>query len=311
VATTASPGADELAAPDAYGPAGRSAWMDVDWRAHLRWVRAEGSLVNVLDIGSGPALFFLHGLSGCWQNWLENIPRFARDHRVIAVDLPGFGASPMPPEPISVPGYARMLAALLDELGVEDVRIVGNSMGGFVGAELAICFPARVERLVLVSAAGLSIEFQRNEHVLRALRRVERRLTAWGGWLATRSDTLVRRRRTRQALLAVVARHPELLSGPLSAELLHGSGTPGFVDALDALTDYPIRERLPEIACPTLVVWGADDPMVPLRHAFEYEDLIPDARAVVFPRTGHAPMLEEPERFNAALLGFLHEDARR
>ena len=54
-----------------------------------------------------------------------------------------------------------------------------------------------------------------------------------------------------------------------------------------------------------------DDPMVPLRHAFEYEDLIPDARAVVFPRTGHAPMLEEPERFNAALRGFLHEDARR
>ena len=87
-------------------------------------------------------------------------------------------------------------------------------MGGFIAAEVAIQFPARVERLVLVSAAGLSIEFQRNEHVLRALRRVERRLTAWGGWLASRSDTLVRRRRTRRALLASSRSTPSCSPGP-------------------------------------------------------------------------------------------------
>ena len=307
--TTASPPRRRPVDLDAYGPQGRSPWLDVDWRAHQRWVDVGGQAVNVIDLGSGPPVVFVHGLSGSWQNWLEQLPVLAEDHRVVALDLPGFGQSPMPPEKISIPGYGRLVEGVLDVLGLDAVALVGNSMGGFIAAEVAIQFPARVERLVLVSAAGLSIEFQRNEHVLRALRRVERRLTAWGGWLASRSDTLVRRRRTRRALLAIVAAHPELLPGPLSAELLHGSGTSGFVDALDALTDYPIRERLPEIACPTLIVWGEDDRLVPVRDAFEFERLIPKARKVIYRDTGHVAMLERPAAFNALLEGFLHEGA--
>jgi len=102
VVATGPPSAVQRPDPDAYGPVGRSPWMDVAWREHLRWVRADGRWVNVVDIGSGPVIVFLHGLAGCWQNWLENIPEFARDHRVIALDLPGFGASPMPDESISM-----------------------------------------------------------------------------------------------------------------------------------------------------------------------------------------------------------------
>jgi pimeloyl-ACP methyl ester carboxylesterase len=145
-------------APDleAYGPVGRSAWLDVDWREHQRWVTVLGSPVNVVEMGTGDPIVFVHGLVGSWQNWLENIPHFARDHRVVALDLPGFGASPMPAEKISIAGYARILDALLGELGIDAACVVGNSMGGFIAAELAIAFPQRVERLVLVSAAGIS-----------------------------------------------------------------------------------------------------------------------------------------------------------
>jgi pimeloyl-ACP methyl ester carboxylesterase len=307
--TTASPPRRRPVDLDAYGPQGRSPWLDVDWRAHQRWVDVAGRPVNVVELGSGPPVVFVHGLSGSWQNWLEQLPVLAEDHRVVALDLPGFGQSPMPPEQISISGYGRLVEGVCDALGLDAVALVGNSMGGFIGAEVAIQFPARVERLVLVSAAGLSIEYQRNEHVLRLLRRTERRLTAWGGWLASRSDTLVRRRRTRRALLSIVAAHPDLLPGPLSAELLRGSGKPGFVDALDALTDYPIRERLPEIACPTLIVWGEDDRLVPVRDAFEFERLIPTARKVIYRDTGHVSMLERPAAFNALLEGFLHEGA--
>ncbi len=98
--------------------------------------------------------------------------------------------------------------------------------------------------------------------------------------------------------MGVVAAHPDLLPAPLVAEQIRGSGKPGFVDALDALTDYPIRDRLPEIACPTLIVWGEDDMLVPVRDADEFERLIPDARKVVFPDTGHVAMLERPAAFN-------------
>ena len=105
-------------------------------------------------MGTGPPLVFIHGLAGCWQNWLENIPYFARSHRVIAVDLAGFGESELPQEDISIPGYGRFMDAFLGEIGVERASLVGNSMGGFIAAETAISHPSRVEKLVLVSAAG-------------------------------------------------------------------------------------------------------------------------------------------------------------
>ncbi len=292
---------------DAYGPAERSAWMDVDWREHLRWVLVDGRQVNVVDIGSGPVVVFLHGLAGCWQNWLENIPEFARDHRVIALDLPGFGASPTPAEPISMPGYARMLDELFVTLGVDCATLVGSSMGGFVAAEFAIRYGAQVRRLCLTSPAGLSMEHMRNERNQGLKARVENTLFFGTGWLASKSDRVVRSERLRHALLMLVAAYPERLPSRLIVELARGAGKPGFNDALDAMTGYPIRDRLGEIACPALIVWGELDRLVPLRDAAEFEWLIPQARKIVYEDTGHLVMLERPERFNADLRAFVEE----
>jgi pimeloyl-ACP methyl ester carboxylesterase len=290
--------------------------MDVDWRAHQRWVEVGGRPVNVIDVGpaegadggAGGAvgtIVWIHGLSGSWQNWLENLPFFARTHRCVAMDLPGFGASPMPAGAISISGYAAAVDELLRELGVSRAVVVGNSMGGFVGLELAIAYGTWVDKLVLVSAAGLSIEHQRNERALGLLRAGSRALALGTGWLASRSDELARRPRSRQAMLAIVAAHPERLPAPLVSEQLRGSGKPGFVDALDALSSYPIRDRLGEIAAPTLVVWGADDALVPVGDAWELGELIPDARVVVYEDTGHVAMLERPEAFNELVEEFL------
>ena len=281
--------------------------MDVAWREHLRWVTLRGRPVNVLDIGEGPAVVFLHGLSGCWQNWLESIPALAADHRVIALDLPGFGESPMPAEPISVRGYARLVVELLDELGVPDATIVGNSMGGFVACEMAIRFPARVGRLVLVAAAGLSLRHMRHERKRGLRARAENVLFFGLGRLARHTDLVVRSRRLRRSLLLLVAAHPERLSGPLILEQAHGAGTPGFHDALEAMTAYPIRDRLGEIRCPALIVWGEEDRLVPVRDASEFAWLIPDARKVLYPDTGHMVMLERPQRFNADVRAFIEE----
>jgi pimeloyl-ACP methyl ester carboxylesterase len=300
---------------DAYGPVGRSEWLDVDWRAHQRWVTVAGRPLNVIDIGptaggepAGGPVVFVHGLSGSWQNWLENIPVFARRRRVVAMDLPGFGGSPMPDEKISIPGYGRILDGLLDELDIDAAAVVGNSMGGFIAAEAAIQLPERVERLVLVAAAGLSSVDIRNERQLAVLRRAEFVVTAYAGWVASKSASFARRRRLRSALFALVARYPERLPAPLIAEQLRGSGTPGFVDAIDALTDYPIRDRLGEIRCPTLIVQGTHDRLVPRRDADEFERLIPGSRKLIYEDTGHVPMLERPARFNADLEAFLQED---
>jgi pimeloyl-ACP methyl ester carboxylesterase len=294
--------------PVSYGPSGRSAWLDVDWREHQRWVTVLGRRMNVIDLGSGPPLLFVHGLSGSWQNWLENVCAFAGDHRVIAVDLPGFGESEMPAGKLSISGYADAVDSLCAALGVDAAAVVGNSMGGFVGAELAIRHPQRVERLVLVAAAGISVQHMRNDPALAAMRRAERLLALYGAWFASRSDAVARRPRLRRMVLGLVAAHPERLPAPLVAEQVRGSGKPGFVGAIDAMTSYPLRERLGEIACPTLVVWGDRDRLVPLRDADEFVRLIADARKVVYADTGHVPMLERPDRFNADLREFLEEE---
>jgi pimeloyl-ACP methyl ester carboxylesterase len=292
---------------DAYGPVGRSEWLDVDWSKHLRWFNVDGSWINVLDIGEGPALLFIHGLSGSWQNWLENIPLFARDHRVIAVDLPGFGASEMPVEPISISGYARTVDALFEPLGLESAVVVGNSMGGFVGLEMAIRFPPRVERLCLVGAAGLSIEHLRTERTRGIRHRAENIAFFYVAWLSTRSPGLMARPRPRQMVLKLVAAHPERLPGPLVVQQVAGAGKEGFAGALEALTCYPIRDRLCEIGCPTLIVWGDKDILVPVKDAAEFERLIADSRKVIYKDTGHIPMVERPARFNADLQAFLEE----
>ncbi|HEV2768853.1 MAG TPA: alpha/beta hydrolase [Solirubrobacteraceae bacterium] len=292
-----------------YGPEGRSEWLDIDWREHLRWVRVDGCAVNLVELGDGPPLVFIHGLGGSWRNWLENLPAFAGDHRVIAPDLPGFGDSEMPAAPISINAYARWVDDLLGQLDVERAVVVGNSMGGFVGAEMAIECPRRVDRLVLVAAAGISIQAHRHDRAMAMLYRLETVLAAYTAWMAGRSERLARRRRLRRQLLGMVAAHPGLLPPALTAEQIRGTGKPGFLPALDALTSYPLRERLERIACPTLIVWGDRDRLVPLRDADEFERLIPDARKVVYADTGHVPMLERPDRFNADVAAFARGDA--
>src|SRR5215218_4391679 len=302
--TDVSPGAPQLAPlPDGYGPDGRSEWLDIDWREHLRSATVAGTRVNYVEIGSGPPLVFVHGLAGCWQNWLENIPHFARTHRVIAVDLPGFGASPLPREPISIAGYARFLEGVCDALSIDAAAVVGNSMGGHIASELAIVSPQRVERLMLVSAAGISAELVQRDAVLTGGRVLAAIMTR----AAARNAEMARRPGTRRIALSFVARHPDRLSAPLAHELMQGSGKPGFLPALEAVLTHRISERLPEIACPTFVLWGADDHVIPVRDAKRFGKLIPDVRVEVWPDTGHVAMLERPERFNALLETFLSE----
>jgi pimeloyl-ACP methyl ester carboxylesterase len=292
----------------AYGPVGRAPWLDVDWREHQRWIEVDGAAVNTIELGAGPPLVFVHGLSGSWPNWLEQLPVFAGERRVIALDLPGFGHSPMPRGEISMSGYARILDELMDRLGVDAAAFVGNSMGGFIAAELAISFPQRVERLVLVSAAGLSTyQERRAELALPGLRRAERVVAATAAWFATRSDAMMRRPRLREAALNLVVRHPTRLPAPVAAEQVRGAGKPGFLPALAAVIGYDLRDRLPEVACPTLIVWGENDWLISAGDADVFAELIPDSRRVIFEDTGHMAMLERPAAFNALLRDFLSE----
>jgi pimeloyl-ACP methyl ester carboxylesterase len=292
------PGAD-----DTYADGDDARWMAIGWPSMTRRVTVLGRELNVVDTGgSGPPLLFVHGLGGCWQNWLLNIPEFMESHRVIAPDLPGFGESQMPAEKVSIKGYGKVLDALCDTFDVDRPVVVGNSMGGFVGVELALAFPTRVERLVLVSAAGLSIESQRREPLLTGAR-------VWAAsatWIGARGRSVLTRPRMRRLGMQLLVRYPERLSSQLTFELVRGTGTPGFVPAMKALLSYSVRERLGDIEVPVLVVWGRNDMLVPRGDAREFVELIGvNARREMFEDTGHLSMLERPSRFNALLADFI------
>jgi len=293
-------------ADEDYGVSAEPSWREVDWARRLHRLDVDGSSVNYVDIGEGdsPPVLLVHGLGGQWQNWLENIPRIARERRVLALDLPGHGRSEMPREKITIQGYGRAVDGFLERLGVGRAHVVGNSMGGFVSSELAIQFPERVERLVLVSAAGIS-----NTSLYRApALTIGRVATALTAITAARHRSMAKRPITRHAAIALVARHPSLLKPDLVWEgLMKGAGKPGFDDALRANLEYDFRERLPEIQAPTLVVWGEKDSILSVHDAGEFERLIPDARKVVMEDTGHVPMVERPIAFNDLVMQFLAE----
>ena len=294
----ARPGADA-----AYADGDDHSWMQIDWPALSRDLEIDGRKVHVVDTGgSGPPLLFLHGLGGVWQNWLLNIAAFKDTHRCVTFDLPGFGQSDTPAGEISIPGFARTADAVCDQLGIDCPVVVGNSMGGFVGAELAISFPTRVDKLVLISAAGLSTEYVKAEPVLATAR-------AWAAVvtrLGAQSDTLLRRPRGRRIALQAVVRYPEKLSVPLATELARGAASPGFNEAFRALLSYSFRDKLDRIGIPVLIVWGRNDMLVPVADAEAYEHLIGEnAHSVIFEDTGHLAMMERPRRFNELLAGFI------
>jgi pimeloyl-ACP methyl ester carboxylesterase len=292
------PGADAT-----YADGDDTTWMTVDWPSMTRRLTVRGNEVSVVDSGGdGPPLLWLHGLGGVWQNWLLNIPVFMGTHRCVAIDLPGFGESPMPADEISIPGFAATADAVCDQLGIDNPVVIGNSMGGFVGAELAVSFPTRVAKLVLVSAAGLSTEYLAREPLLAAARAFAV-LTARTG---LRGSPMVKRSRLRRIALAPIVRYPERLSVPLATELVRGANADGFLPAFSALMGYSFRDRLPSIEVPVLIVWGRNDMLVPVEDAAMFEHLIGEnAHSVIFEDTGHLAMMERPSRFNELLGSFI------
>lgn len=263
-----------------------------------------GAQVNFVEMGRGAPIVFVHGLSGCWQNWLENLPHFARSNRVIAIDLPGFGNSPMPPWEITISAYGDLLRDFCEQLDAAPVALVGNSMGGFVATEAVIGRPQIADRLVLVSAAGITFARARRQPA----EMVARSAQALGPVVARfRRIGLVRPRARRLAFRGIFHSpnrlRPELLYEQVESAL----ESPAMPAAIRALFGYDAREGLAEIEVPTLIVWGRNDRIVPVPAAYGYERRIPNARLELFEQTGHLPQLERPARFNRLLEEFLAE----
>ena len=291
-----------------YGVSDEPDWRQVDWASHLHQVQVGRDTLTYVDLGEGEGspVVFVHGLGGQWQNFIETLPRVALERRVLALDLPGFGASEMPAGgEISIQEYGKVIAGFCEALGLDDVALVGNSMGGFITAEVTIQNPGRVERLVLISAAGITSSNLLHTPT-KLIGQVAKVVTA--ATSASHHRRMSSRPVTRHVALALVARHPSKLRADAAWEgLIKGAGRDGFEAALMASVNYDYRDRLEEITCPTLIIWGENDSVVSVEDAHEYERLISDSRKTVMEDTGHVPMMERPRAVNDVLLEFLAE----
>jgi pimeloyl-ACP methyl ester carboxylesterase len=294
-------------APDYGNPDPNPAWLGIDWREHLHRVELPGAEVNYAEVGEGEPVLFVHGLAGCWRNWLEQLPHFGQNHRAIALDLPGFGDSPMPEWEITMDAYGRLIHQFCDALGIGRVAaLVGNSMGGFVATEAVIDQPERFERLVLVSAAGISFAEAKGRRFEAGARTVK----AAAPFLASDRALMLNRPGGRRIAFNRIIRSPQKLRPELLAEQVNpGLDSVGLVDALGAIIGYDTRERLSEIEIPTLIVWGLSDHIVPVEAALGYHRLIAGSRLEIFERTGHVPQMERPARFNALIDEFVETSA--
>lgn len=274
-------------------------WTAIDWDPFTANRLVDDLRMRYVDYGSGPALVLLHGMGASWHWWLENIPALARQHRVIAVDLPGFGNSEPLPAPAEMAMHAGAVFGLMDQLDIDSATVVGHSMGGLVALEMATAEPRRVQDLILVGSGGVPM----TRRHLAAILVVVRTSTAVLRRPVVRR-ALVAKQWLRRLALRGGFHDPRAVSPELAALMMPLFGGPGSVDAT-AAAGRAVRAMEPStVTCPVLLIWGKHDVMVPLRCAHDLDRLLTDSELIVIPEAGHTPMIEYPDEFNSAVLTY-------
>ncbi len=273
----------------------------------LKTTTVHGHEVAYRTAGSGPVVLLIHGMAGCSATWIPVIDRLAEHMTVVAPDLPGNGRSDKPRGDYSLGAHASFLRDLLAKLGHESATVVGQSLGGGIGLQFAYQFPERCERLVLVSAGGLGKDVV---PLLRGLAApgVEYLLPiAFQPVIRDTINGIARRLRPFG-----IKAGPETLEIWRSySSLIDPRTRTAFLRTLRTVVDVKgqlvsARDRLYLASeMPTMIVWGDNDPIIPVSHAYEAHAAIEGSRLEVFEGSGHFPHCHDPERFAEVLLDFV------
>lgn len=278
--------------------------------------KGHGDLGGFIDVGpvrtfyvkqgtAKPNVVLIHGLAASTFSFRHNIAPLAEHFTVYALDLKGFGASDKPLVGYGLDDLRDHVTGFLDAVGVDHAVIVGNSMGGEVAIRFALEHPERVDALVLIDPAGF----------LRWLDTpLEGRMVTVApgvGELLTAPLPLQRRatRRVMERYLHKVYYNPALVTPEVVdgyyLPMARAAGSRGFLARMRAHDWGGVAERIPEIAAPTLLLWGEEDRLIPLSHAERFREALPQAKVITYPACGHNPHAELPERVNHDITAFI------
>jgi pimeloyl-ACP methyl ester carboxylesterase len=269
-------------------------------------VKISGVNVHFVEAGKGPSILFLHGLGGSWRDWSANLPAFASDYRVMAMDFPGFGESDKPEVQYSIEWLADVVETFLQEQEIDRVNLVGHSMGAVVALDVASRPKSRVDKLVITDAVGIG---DKSEFLAYAMsKKIMGPDTGWEfvdsflkDQFRAMADDLIEKQKPQTArdlfesLKMPITGHPLL---PMTPE----------VQMIASIFDFDIRPKLASIRQPTLILWGAKDPVAPPQDASFLRTRIHSSTLVLFPDSGHSPMIEHPSLFNQELGKFLQAE---
>jgi pimeloyl-ACP methyl ester carboxylesterase len=273
-----------------------------------RLIEVAGHDAYVVDAGSGPCILLLHGYGDSCQGWRRVIPALATDHRVIAIDLPGFGRSRRPRSSGGlIDHYSVFFSELAATMGVEHATVVGHSLGGAVALTLALEQPNAIDRLALIAPAGLGDAPPWWWHAIagtyvnwQAMLQLPNPL-AKGVIRGTMRSFLTQRlvydpRQLEHLIEDFVDKH----GGRKQLAELIGTGR-SLISGYDGSLLERARRGLP---MPVSVIWGSQDRLADPAHAGAFAASVPHAEVHLLERCGHYPQMEFPMRVNELLREF-------
>jgi pimeloyl-ACP methyl ester carboxylesterase len=263
-------------------------------------VNANGIDLFYADAGAGEPLVLVMGFGGDHLSWGFQIAALRERHRVITFDNRGSGRSSAPDIPYTTRMMADDTVALMDQLGLDRVHLLGVSLGGMIAQEIALEYPERIRTLQLhctiARPDGYTMALLESLRLVRAQAGVDVAQRLMALYLFAPS-TFNERREFIDMLLYAASVHPY----PQTAV--------GFARQGDAVTTHDALDRLSAITCPTLVAVGEEDQLAPVRFARQITGAIPHAEFHTVPKAGHVFFWEKPAEFNALCLNFLSKHA--
>lgn len=270
-----------------------------------QFVTVNGYKTRYWELGdSGSVILLLHGFALSVDIWEQNIRELATQHRVIAVDLLGFGLTAKPQKKENVEAFPLFVSEFLRIRQINHAHIVGHSMGGLIAVRFAQMYPEKLLSLTLIASAGFARKIPIHFRILS---------------LPVVGELFIRpnKQGLKSALLLNVF-NKNLDLEPLTDKLYEYSLHPEMGKTLLKICRGAIhifgfkwgmirklKAEMGKISCPVLIIWGKDDCIIYVDHAIKAHNMLPHARLEIFADCGHLPQFEYPQKFNALLLDFL------
>ncbi|WP_458752608.1 alpha/beta fold hydrolase [Sphingobium xenophagum] len=270
------------------------------------YIKADGLRTRYVDAGpkDAPVLVLLHGTGGHWETFCQNIPVLSSQYRCIALDMMGCGFTDKPDKPYEVPGYGKHVVATMDALGIKKASFIGVSLGSWVSAHIAVFYPERVEKVIMIASAGLRLDLPGGEKSSDQVSQARRNSARDPSWDNIRRVLLQLVRDPLTMLDDMIAVRQVVYSDPEIEKIMPRMLT--LSDPKYRPNSIIPKDKWSSIVAPVLICSAVDDKDFFYETGQELLGIIPNVKEVEFNNTSHWTHFEDPDKFNKVALEFLN-----